>query len=251
MRPSRYSHGYVSSTTLVDIIDKPGLRYWYGSKGTAACERIKKTSQVIGHGVHKAIESYLKAASIENCVKDLDDSQIKMFSQLVEWCKEKKLRIKALEDPLYWYCKVHHRGKHVIKCHQDCPPDCKEFTLAGTPDVVCNKYGIIDWKTDRVPRDTISELETAAKYYWQNASYALMANRMYGMKINTAYTVRSTSEEKVKEGTQKKENLRLPPFVQVKYSDDYTFAEYYFPDLTAGMKEVKMLHKIWSRVKKK
>jgi ATP-dependent exoDNAse (exonuclease V) beta subunit len=233
------------------------LRYWYGAKGTSECEKIKKSSQQVGQGVHKAIEKFLRGIPFDECKKELDEQQYVMFSNLVKWCRQVKLKAIAMEEPLYWYCKKHHPKKHtVIGCQQDCTLDCTEFNLAGTPDAVCTFNGgksltVVDWKTDSVPSDTAQERERAIKYYWQNTSYAMMYNRQFGTKINKALTVRSVTPEKVKDGTQNKLNLVLPNYVKVKYSDDYTFATYSFPDLKEGVKDVKLLRHLYRQVRGK
>ena len=251
-RPNRYSHRYPSSTGLVGLIDKPGLRYWYGARGTAECERVKKKSQQIGREVHDAIEKHLKGEPISG----LDDSQLRMFTQLADWCTNSKLHPISMEEPLYWYCDKHHIEPHIDNCPQDCPEDCGRFSLAGTPDVICTFNGwkslsVVDWKTDAVPMDRASEIEKATGYFWQNASYAMMYNRTHGTHINRAFTVRSTAPEKVKDKTNKKENMVLPKWVTVEYSEDYTFAVYTFKNLKKAMKEVRMLRQIYRRVKGK
>lgn len=254
MRPQRYNHGYPSSTGLPGLIDKPGLRYWYGAKGTSECEKVKKKSQQIGKEVHDAIEKYLRGK--KDYLAKLDATQTRMFTQVKDWCIKTKFHPISMEEPLYWYCKKHHPKPHVNDCKQDCPEDCTSFSLAGTPDAIGTFNGwktlsVVDWKTDAVPTDRAGELEKAVGYYWQNASYAMMYNRTHGTDINQAFTVRATSPEKVKDRTTKKENLVLPPFVTVEYSDDYTFAVYTFKDLKMGMTDVRMLRRLYRRTKGK
>lgn len=47
---------YPSVTTILNIINKPGLMYWYGKHGTAKATEIKKRSAVLGKRTHKYVE---------------------------------------------------------------------------------------------------------------------------------------------------------------------------------------------------
>jgi len=181
-RPKKYKHDYPSVTGIVDIIDKPGLRYWYGRYGIAHCESIKKTSQNVGHGVHKGIEMYLRGKPFSECSESLDNNQTVMLSYLVKWVREKKLKPIAMEEPIY-----SHKNK-----------------FAGTPDIIGTFNGgktvsVVDWKTDSVPRDKSEERERVAKYYWQLSGYALAYEEMFDVKVNKGYVVRASKDLKCAE----------------------------------------------------
>lgn len=49
-----------SVTEILSIIDKPFLRYWYGTLGTQECERIKKDSAQFGTDIHAKVAMLLK-----------------------------------------------------------------------------------------------------------------------------------------------------------------------------------------------
>ena len=176
-RPARYNHGFPSVTGIVDIVDKPGLRYWYGKYGTQHCEKVKRESQGVGHGVHAGIEKFLRGKPFSECSEKLTNDQKVMLSYLVEWCNRKHIKPIAMEEPLY-------SMKH-------------EF--AGTPDVVCTFNGgktlyLVDWKTDSMPRDKAEERERLAKYAWQMAGYSIAYNETYKVVINKAYIIRASKD---------------------------------------------------------
>jgi len=174
-RPKKYKHNYPSVTQIVDIIDKPGLRYWYGKYGIQECEKKKRTSQKIGHDVHKAIERFVQGESFENVSAGLTNDQLVMLSYLTSWVEKNKVKPLSMEGALY---------SHVVK-------------FAGTPDLVCNLNSkktpvLVDWKTDSVPRDKAETRERNAKYLWQLAGYSIAYEETYGVCVNSGIIVRSS-----------------------------------------------------------
>lgn len=198
-RPKKYKHDYPSVTGIIDVIDKPGLRYWYGKYGVGHCEKVKKTSQTVGHGVHAGIEKYMRGKPFSECVEGLENDQKVMVSHLVKWVREKKLKPIALEEPLY-----NHKYK-----------------FAGTPDVIGTFNGgktisVIDWKTDSVPTTKAGETERAAKYYWQLSAYAMAYEETFDVRVNKGYVVRASKDlqfgvyefKNLKEGKDEFKQLR-------------------------------------------
>lgn len=181
-RPSRYKDNLPSVTGIVDIIDKPGLRYWYGKYGIQHCEAKKRESQNVGHGVHKAIESFLRGKPFSECSDKLSNDQRVMLSYLVEWCNKKKVKPIAMEESIY----------------------SQRHKFAGTPDMICTFNGgktltLVDWKTDSMPRDKTEDREREAKYMWQLAGYAIAYEETYKVKINKGYTIRASKDLKFAE----------------------------------------------------
>lgn len=181
-RPSRYKHNYPSVTEIVDIIDKPGLRYWYGKYGIQHCEQVKRDSQKVGHGVHSGIERFLRGKPFSECSEGLTNDQTVMLSYLVEWCNKTHIKPIAMEEPLY----------------------SKKFQFAGTPDVVATFNGgkslyLVDWKTDSMPRDASEDRERQAKYMWQMAGYSIAYKEAFDVSINKAFIVRASKDLKFQE----------------------------------------------------
>lgn len=50
------NHKYPSVTTILDIINKPGLMYYYGKHGTQKAMTLANKSRIIGNRLHKYIE---------------------------------------------------------------------------------------------------------------------------------------------------------------------------------------------------
>lgn len=264
MRPAKYNHNYPSTTEILPNTFDP--TWWYKSKRRElltlgndlnkvdpieVCLAHKYEQQRIGKGVHKAMEDYFETGELK-CSYEF----FPMALKIVDWCEKMGLKPFKIEEPLYWNCEEHHVKPHTKDCVQDCLPGCTSFALGGTPDVLATFSStaglwVIDWKTDRVPPSTSDERETAIKYYWQNSSYAMMAEKTYGVTIAGGITVRSTTLEKVKPKTQIKSKLVLPEYVKVEYSKDLTFATYTYTNLTKGFEAVKMLNYIDRQVKGK
>jgi len=172
-RPKKYKFDYPSVTEIVDIIDKPGLRYWYGKFGIDKCEEIKNRSQAIGHKVHKAIERFLKGEPFSQASESLNDHEIHMLSYLTKWCEENQFKPNS------------ENIERVLYCHQQ--------KFAGTPDAITTI--LVDWKTDSKPHNKSEERERKFKYALQHAGYSLACYEELGYWINKAYTVRISKEK--------------------------------------------------------
>ena len=178
-RPKKYKNNWPSVTGIVDIIDKPGLRYWYGKYGTKECEKKKRQSQSVGHGVHKAIEEFLRGKPFDECAAALTNDQRIMLSYLTDWCSKTKIKPIAMEEVLH----------------------SEKLKYGGTPDVIATFDGgktlsIIDWKTDSVPRDKAEMREREAKYVWQLAGYAIAYEEMHKVRISKGAMVRASKDLK-------------------------------------------------------
>ena len=55
---------YTSVTTILNIINKIGLMYWYGKFGIAKCTRIKNAAKKIGNKLHKYIYYDTKSSKV-------------------------------------------------------------------------------------------------------------------------------------------------------------------------------------------
>jgi len=181
-RLARYKNDDPSVTSIIDIIDKPALRYWYGRYGISHCEKIKKTSQAIGQKVHKAIEKYLECRVFSECIDGLDNDQQVMLSHLTNWVNKKKLKVISQEEAL-----------HSVK-----------YKYNGTPDVVGTMNGgktviIVDWKTDSTPRTTAEERERVLKYKWQLSGYAIAYQETFSVKVNQGWVVRVSKKLEFKD----------------------------------------------------
>ena len=66
---------YISVTTVLSYIDKPGLRYWYGKYGTAECNKIKAQSAEIGTTIHALVARNIVGGKVLK--KDLKKKEVK------------------------------------------------------------------------------------------------------------------------------------------------------------------------------
>ena len=174
MRDENVYKGYPGVTTVVDLLDKPGLRYAYGFYGTVEMERRKKKSQDIGHKVHKAVEEWLKGARYVDIVSTFETNQALMVKNIADWCAVNRLDVQLME-------------KSLID---------EELGFAGTADVIGklnakDELYVIDWKTDSTPKSSKDKAERNFKYGLQLAGYALLYSKHLGVKINKGVIVRS------------------------------------------------------------
>jgi len=165
----RYEFDYPSVTEIIGIIDKPGLKYWYGKFGITECEKKMRESQDIGHNVHKAIEFYLKDTPIPH---KLSDQEARMYSMFVENIEADKIPKGETERVL-----CSHKHKYN-----------------GTADYI--GPFVADWKTDSVPRNKSEERERVYKYKLQQAAYALAYEEETGNKIKEGRIYRVSKDFK-------------------------------------------------------
>lgn len=128
---------YVSVTEVLKVMDKPALRYWYGtevfyamvknptlSKEDALSSPYKKTQSSIlrGRTVHSIVESYKKTGNVIDTVPDEFKGYAKSF---YKWVDENKIEILANEKTvisekhgyggtLDLYVKINGKGPYVV-----------------------------------------------------------------------------------------------------------------------------------------
>lgn len=153
--PHKDVKGTPSVTQIIDVIDKPFLRFWYGKYGTKECERIKRESQVIGERVHGALESVLRYGTSESFpptskVEEKADEILKIaLPQFVDFIKTNELVPVCIEP--------------------EEPVKSKRYGYQGTPDCIASFAGkpglvICDWKTSS-RYDEVMGIQTSAYAY--------------------------------------------------------------------------------------
>lgn len=128
MPHKKSKEGFLSVTEVLSlVIDKPGLRFWYGKNGIQECERIKRESQEIGTLVHDSIHRLF----LEKQLATSDANVVRMTSKFwKEFVDEYEVKPLILEPEEPWIN--------------------NELKVQGTPDAIIHtKKGIYiaDWKT--------------------------------------------------------------------------------------------------------
>lgn len=178
-RPDKYEHNYPSVTEIVDLACRPDLNWWYGKNGWAHCERVKKESQEIGHGVHAAIERYVKGDPFSKAAEGLSDQQKLMLSPLASWVEDEKVIFDSTEETLY----------------------DNENKFAGTYDGTARIKTvpwIVDWKTDSTPDTKAHDRDREFKYKLQAAGYSILLKADRNIDIPRAKVVRSSKKYEFK-----------------------------------------------------
>jgi hypothetical protein len=92
-------------TSVLGIINKPALVYWYGQNGTRKCREILKSSAAFGTDLHAYIEYYLKTGLDPEIPIETpkDEDKKKLFYKYKDWatqngvvCVEAELRVHSL-----------------------------------------------------------------------------------------------------------------------------------------------------------
>jgi hypothetical protein len=151
-----------SVTTIINVLDKPGLVYWYGKNGTAECNRIKEESATFGTHVHSLIETYLNLPKKpDEEVLEYSDAEKACLRSFIEWYKTSGLTPLCMEPE-----------DAVIS---------KEFNYQGTWDFIGrhdNAVIVADWKTSNALYDTVG-LQLAAYAQLYGESQGLTGNAIW------------------------------------------------------------------------
>lgn len=154
-------------TSVLDYVESKWKEYWWRKVGFEAADKIGRESAEFGTRVHKEIEDYLKNGELTLSRPQTPEERclVKVVNYLID--------IKA--KPLF---ETYDKSLEVEV--QD-----KKLGLIGHFDFAALVDGvpcIIDFKTSNKMRKS---------FPLQKAAYAKMANKMFGVKIDTGITIRS------------------------------------------------------------
>lgn len=153
-----------SVTTILNVLDKPGLVYWYGKHGTAECNRIKEESATFGTHVHSLIESFL------SCQEGMV-----LLPQDVKYTPEELACSQSFRE---WY---KTSGLTPVSMEPEDAVISKEYNYQGTWDFIGRKDGtmlVADWKTSNALYDTVG-LQLAAYAQLYGESQGLTGNAIW------------------------------------------------------------------------
>jgi len=122
---------FTSVTTILDIIDKPGLRYWYAKHGLQKADQLKRAAADLGSLAHDFIMHDLKAdlgLAKRIHIKQADKRIKPMIAKYYKLKKKWSLEPIAVECVL-----VSKKHKYAGRC------DCIGY--------VYGDIALIDWKT--------------------------------------------------------------------------------------------------------
>lgn len=88
-------------TSVLGVINKPALMYWYGKNGTKKCQEVLKSSALFGTQLHEYIELYNKTGFTPEMT---DERHVCLFDKYRKWatendlvCVESELRVHSLK----------------------------------------------------------------------------------------------------------------------------------------------------------
>lgn len=149
---------YSRVTSVLRVINKPLLYYWYGKHGTQKCKQISLESRTRGTLMHKLIEKVLMGEEITASYSPDATERLIIFNR---WKETHNIRDYTLEETLF---------SHKMK-------------VAGTCDFVGhidNELAVADWKSskDIYPENPL-----------QISAYMHMLYEMTGRKPQCGYVV--------------------------------------------------------------
>lgn len=164
MPHNRELYKYPSVTTILGILRKPGLEWWFKTHTAEWCDAESQKAKEIGNAIHEAIFNHIEKTGL-----DTDTN----YPQEVQTCVESFLKFKS-EYPQI----VLHKSEQIV--------ESKKYKYSGTLDCDGIEDGlpiILDWKTGKEKLKIYDE----AKY--QAVAYACAKNEMDGTKIDRARVV--------------------------------------------------------------
>ena len=191
---------YVSVTQVLKVIDKPGLRYWFGNQvywaivkdpsldeqsAMSAPYHISQEAKGRGTTVHSVIEAYDKEGTVIKSMPERFDNYVKAF---YAWIADNKVTM------------VEHE-KTVIS---------EKYRYAGTLDMICKLNGsdelvVVDAKTSK-DGAVYDEAELQVSAYMnalKESGVEVVSGYVLGLGDNATYTF-------------KKVEYQLVPFLAAK-----------------------------------
>jgi len=166
---------YPSVTTILQVIAKPGLMYFYGKHGIEGAEEKKMEAADIGTLAHQTIEKILKG----EIILTQQDIQKIIKGDLEPLSKVEARAEKPVAAFLKWREKVNFKPiKMELTVYS------KKFKYAGTLDAVGfikDKLSIIDFKTSN---------KIWPEYALQIAAYKSAYEEMTGERVSSRWIIR-------------------------------------------------------------
>jgi ATP-dependent exoDNAse (exonuclease V) beta subunit len=151
---------YPSVTTILQVIAKPGLMYFYGKHGIEGAEKKKMDAADIGTMAHQAIEKILQGKITS--MSQVDQRVNEPVQAFFNWREKNKFKPIDMEMTVY----------------------SKKFKYAGTLDTVGlikDRLAVIDFKTSN---------KIWPEYGLQIAAYKNAYEEMTDKKINSRWVIR-------------------------------------------------------------
>jgi hypothetical protein len=156
-------------TSILGVVAKPMLLFWYGKVGNEAAKKILEESSLLGSSVHNLLERLGKGEDIKYYPCDLHKRAV---SDMKKWLKKNKVE----------FVETEHRIHHT------------EYHFAGTCDAIVKIDGelvLLDYKTSGACYNT---------YALQLAAYKEAYEHMNpGKKISRAILLRFEKDLEKKE----------------------------------------------------
>ncbi len=161
-------------TAVLDYVESKWKEYWWRSVGFEKADKISKDSSEFGTRVHKIVEDYLNGWDVGE--HWINNPEQQCAGQIIAWLRDNKV------SPLF---ETYTKSLEVEVSD-------KKLGLVGHFDmagIVEGRPCIIDFKTSNKMRKS---------FPLQKSAYAKMANKQFGVKIDTGITIRSHWDKETK-----------------------------------------------------
>jgi hypothetical protein len=166
-----YKNKYASVTTVLGVLRKIGLEFWFKNNTKEFCDEKSKKGREIGTHTHDAIQSFIETGSVE-----------------IETEYEEEVTTALKSFQLF---REEHPEIELLKCEQALTSEKYQFN--GTIDIITNE-AIGDWKTGEAKdkeKPTIYD-----EYIYQVSAYVYLWNETQNANIEKAWIV-SIAKDKV------------------------------------------------------
>jgi CRISPR/Cas system-associated exonuclease Cas4 (RecB family) len=168
MPKRNYENDYVSITTALGVLNKPGLMMWMKFNTAKFCDAESKRGKEVGLLLHEAFQKHIELQEVK--VKTAYPDEVTNALQSFMLFKKEHPEIKL--------------EKSEIQMVSD------TYKLNGTLDCL-GKIGdelvIMDWKNSKVGKKDSPVIYP--EYLWQTAGYSMMYEDIFKIQVNSAYVV--------------------------------------------------------------
>ena len=158
-----WNYKYPSVTTMLGVLRKCGLEFWYKFNTAAFCDEEGKKGREAGADIHTVIQQYIEGneMTIDTKYPDEVNNAVKSFLKFKEENTELKL----------------HRAEVQL--------DCDKYAYSGCTDCLAEKDGkkyIVDWKSGK--KNKKGKLVIYDEYVYQVAMYVMAYELQFNCKLD-------------------------------------------------------------------
>lgn len=166
-----YDNDYPSVTTILGVLRKPALEYWFKVNTLRFCNEESSKGKIIGRQIHEAIQSYVETGKAKSETEFAEEVTNALKSFMLFLKENPEFKLKWAEMALV----------------------SEKYKFNGTIDCIADGI-ILDWKTSRCKEKEKPEIYE--EYITQVSAYVNLYNEAKESNIEQAIIV-SVAKDKV------------------------------------------------------